>query len=86
MVTFIRHGMELDTAYEDTLGDEVLGTLGRSAPGCWWRGSAGRRRRDDDVARVALTVPVLAGQDDQAPGDLLAEEPTGLVGDPAPLR
>ena len=26
--TFIRHGTELDTAYEDTLGDESLGTLG----------------------------------------------------------
>ncbi len=26
--TFIRHGKELDTAYTDTLGDEVLGTLG----------------------------------------------------------
>ena len=26
--TFIRHGTELDTAYEDTLSDEVLGTLG----------------------------------------------------------
>jgi len=26
--TFIRHGTELATAYEDTLGDEVLGTLG----------------------------------------------------------
>ena len=26
--TFIRHGTELDTAYEDTLGDEALGTLG----------------------------------------------------------
>lgn len=26
--TFIRHGTEVDTAYEDTLGDEVLGTLG----------------------------------------------------------
>jgi hypothetical protein len=25
---FIRHGTELDTAYTDTLGDEVLGTLG----------------------------------------------------------
>ena len=25
---FIRHGTELDTAYEDTLGDEALGTLG----------------------------------------------------------
>ena len=27
-VTFIRGGTELDTAYEDTLGDEALGTLG----------------------------------------------------------
>jgi hypothetical protein len=27
-VTFIRHGTELDTAYEDTLGDEALGALG----------------------------------------------------------
>ena len=27
--TFIRHGTELDTAYQDTLGDEALGTLGR---------------------------------------------------------
>jgi hypothetical protein len=26
--TFIRHGTELDTAYEDTLGDMLLGTLG----------------------------------------------------------
>ena len=26
--TFIRHGTELSTAYEDTLGDEALGTLG----------------------------------------------------------
>ena len=26
--TFIRHGTELETAYEDTLGDEALGTLG----------------------------------------------------------
>ncbi|MEW1956453.1 hypothetical protein [Kineococcus sp. NPDC059986] len=26
--TFIRHGTELDTAYEDTLGDMVLGTTG----------------------------------------------------------
>jgi hypothetical protein len=26
--TFIRHGTELDTAYEDTLGDEALGMLG----------------------------------------------------------
>jgi hypothetical protein len=26
--TFIRHGTELDSAYEDTLGDMALGTLG----------------------------------------------------------
>lgn len=26
--SFIRHGTELDTAYEDTLGDEALGLLG----------------------------------------------------------
>ncbi|MDQ3155457.1 MAG: hypothetical protein M3Q98_01845 [Actinomycetota bacterium] len=26
--TFIRHGTELNSAYEDTLGDEALGTLG----------------------------------------------------------
>lgn len=31
--TFIRNGTELDTAYEDTLGDEVLGTLGALCAG-----------------------------------------------------
>ncbi|RNL80301.1 hypothetical protein EFL95_04870 [Nocardioides marmorisolisilvae] len=31
--TFIRHGTELDTAYEDTLGDLTLGTLGASVAG-----------------------------------------------------
>lgn len=31
--TFIRHGTELDTAYTDTLGDEVLGTLGAAVAG-----------------------------------------------------
>jgi hypothetical protein len=31
--TFIRHGTEIDTAYEDTLGDEVLGTLGALCAG-----------------------------------------------------
>ncbi len=29
--TFIRHGTELDTAYQDTLGDETLGTAGALA-------------------------------------------------------
>ena len=31
--TFIRHGTELDTAYEDTLGDQTLGTLGALCAG-----------------------------------------------------
>lgn len=31
--TFIRQGTELDTAYEDTLGDETLGTLGALCAG-----------------------------------------------------
>ena len=31
--TFIRHGTEIDTAYEDTLGDETLGTLGAVVAG-----------------------------------------------------
>jgi hypothetical protein len=30
---FIRNGTELDTAYEDTLGDEVLGSLGAALAG-----------------------------------------------------
>jgi len=30
-LTFIRNGTELDTAYTDTLGDEVLGCLGAAA-------------------------------------------------------
>lgn len=31
--TFIRHGTELGTAYEDTLGDQALGTLGAALAG-----------------------------------------------------
>lgn len=31
--TFIRHGTEIETAYEDTLGDETLGTLGAVVAG-----------------------------------------------------
>lgn len=36
---FIRHGTELDTAYQDTLGDEALGTLGAAVAAVWvvWR-------------------------------------------------
>jgi hypothetical protein len=44
--TFIRHGTELDTAYEDTLFDEVLGSLGGAVAGVvtgrWARGSRSR--------------------------------------------
>ena len=39
---FIRGGTELDGAYEDTLGDEVLGSLGALAAGLWLQ----RRTRD----------------------------------------
>jgi hypothetical protein len=31
--TFIRHGTEIDTAYEDTLADQALGTLGAVVAG-----------------------------------------------------
>lgn len=31
--TFIRHGTEIDTAYEDTLGDMTLGTIGATLGG-----------------------------------------------------
>ena len=31
--TFIRHGTEIETAYEDTLGDMALGTLGALVAG-----------------------------------------------------
>jgi len=41
--TFIRHGTELETAYEDTLLDEVLGTLGAGVAGVW---VTFRRRRE----------------------------------------
>ncbi len=36
---FIRHGTEKSTAYEDTLGDEALGSLGAAVAGAllWWR-------------------------------------------------
>ena len=41
--TFIRHGTELDTAYQDTLGDEALGTLGALVAGLLLRRPATRR-------------------------------------------
>jgi hypothetical protein len=31
--TFIRHGTEIETAYEDTLADQTLGTLGALVAG-----------------------------------------------------
>jgi hypothetical protein len=43
--TFIRHGTELDTAYQDTLGDEALGTLGALVAGLVLR----RSRPVDEV-------------------------------------
>jgi hypothetical protein len=38
---FIRHGTEQDTAYQDTLGDEALGSLGAAVAGLViaWRGT-----------------------------------------------
>ena len=53
--TFIRHGTELDTAYEDTLGDEALGTVGAALAGALLARSsvqAGRRTRPISVARA----------------------------------
>jgi hypothetical protein len=41
--TFIRHGTELATAYEDTLGDQALGTLGGALAGVLVVGLARRR-------------------------------------------
>ena len=43
--TFIRHGTELGTAYQDTLGDEALGTLGALVAGVALR----RARHTDEV-------------------------------------
>lgn len=43
--TFIRHGTEIDTAYEDTLGDEVLGTLGALCAGLLVAGVQASRER-----------------------------------------
>ncbi|MCW2928904.1 MAG: hypothetical protein JWM86_2872 [Thermoleophilia bacterium] len=48
--TFIRHGTELDTAYEDTLGDEALGSLGAIVAGIVLSGVLRRR-----AARERLT-------------------------------
>ena len=50
--TFIRHGTELDTAYEDTLGDLTLGTLGALVAGL-----AVRRSVETTTATTATTAP-----------------------------
>ena len=42
--TFIRRGVELDEAYQDTLGDEALGTLGAFLAGLALAVREGRRR------------------------------------------
>lgn len=41
--TFIRHGTEIDTAYEDTLADQTLGTLGAVVAGLLVGRAAPRR-------------------------------------------
>lgn len=47
-LAFIRYGTELQTAYRDTLGDEVLGSTGALLAGAWM---AVRRRR---LVRLAV--------------------------------
>jgi hypothetical protein len=43
--TFIRHGTEIDTAYEDTLADEALGSLGALLAGVLVQSILHRRER-----------------------------------------
>jgi len=45
--TFIRHGTEIETAYEDTLGDETLGTLGALVAGLVVQTCLRRREASD---------------------------------------
>jgi len=51
--TFIRHGTELDTAYEDTLFDETLGSLGAAIAGLVIA-LRGRRAGDDRGTQLVL--------------------------------
>lgn len=54
--TFIRHGTELDTAYEDTLFDEVLGTSGATIAALltvWLMRRAAEQARPESVAARA---------------------------------
>ena len=57
--TFIRHGTELDTAYEDTLGDLTLGTLGAAVAGL----VVMRSRRQTRPAGVSASPVVVRGSD-----------------------
>lgn len=52
--TFIRRGVELDTAYQDTLGDEALGTVGAFVAGLalwWFSGRDSGRESNRDSSR-----------------------------------
>jgi hypothetical protein len=65
--TFIRHGTELATAYEDTLFDEVLGSLGAACAGALiaWRAAAeGTGRRWNTPAATGDVVERRSGLPD----------------------
>jgi hypothetical protein len=51
---FIRHGKELDTAYQDTLGDEALGSLGAACAGLLV--ARGRRVRARQPAELPVRI------------------------------
>jgi hypothetical protein len=51
--TFIRHGTELATAYEDTLGDQALGTVGAALAGVLVLRAGRRHGAGLDAARPA---------------------------------
>ena len=52
-LTFIRQGTEIETAYEDTLGDLALGTFGGVVAGLIVAASVARRARAVGTSRVA---------------------------------
>ncbi|TGN33656.1 hypothetical protein [Aeromicrobium chenweiae] len=49
--TFIRRGTELDGAYEDTLSDELLGTLGAFVGAIIVDRTTGRTREEAALSR-----------------------------------
>lgn len=65
---FIRHGTEIEVAYEDTLGDEALGTLGAVCAGLlvWWH-----QRRTPDRAAVAGDLNATRDDTPHRPNDLV---------------